>query len=103
MTDACFHEILQRGRRDPARDRRPGPRQMAPRTGLGWEIDHFLGYFAFTSIFCLAWPRPFVVGGALMAVAALLEGLQALTPDRTCQSSGCILRRRRGAGGGSAC
>src|SRR5450759_4147209 len=28
-------------------------------------------------------PPPFVVGGALMAVAALLEGLQAFTPDRS--------------------
>ena len=59
-----------------------GPAKWTPRTTLGWEIDHFLGYFAITSLFCLAWPRPLVVGGALMAVAALLEGLQALTPDR---------------------
>jgi hypothetical protein len=42
-----------------------------------------LGYFAITSMFCLAWPRPFVVGGALMAGGAPLEGLQALTPDRS--------------------
>ena len=60
-----------------------GPAKWTPRTALGWEIDHFLGYFAITSLFCLAWPRPLVVGGALMAVAALLEGLQALTPDRS--------------------
>jgi VanZ family protein len=59
-----------------------GPANWQARTGLGWEIDHFLGYFAITLLVCLAWPRPFVVG-ALMAVAALLEGLQALTPDRT--------------------
>ena len=31
---------------------------------------------------CLAWPRPLLVGPILMATAALLEGLQALTPDR---------------------
>jgi VanZ family protein len=60
-----------------------GPADWSPRSGLGWQIDHFVGYFAITSIFCLAWPRPFVVGGALMAVAALLEGLQAFTPDRS--------------------
>ena len=60
-----------------------GPAHWQPRTGLGWEIDHFLGYFAITLFVCLAWPRPFVVGGALMAGGALLEGLQALTPDRT--------------------
>jgi hypothetical protein len=52
------------------------------RTGLGWESDHFIGFFVATLIVCLAWPRPFVVAGVLMAGAALLEGLQALTPDR---------------------
>ena len=55
------------------------------RTGH-WEIEHFL----VTSIVCLTWPRPFVVGGALMAVAALLEGLQGLTPDRTPDLMGAI-------------
>jgi hypothetical protein len=53
-----------------------------PRTGLGWQMDHFLGYVVATSIVWLAWPQPFVVGGALMATAVLLEALQALTPDR---------------------
>jgi VanZ family protein len=54
-----------------------------PRTGLGWQLDHFLGYFAATSIVWLAWPkRPFVVGGFLMVAAVLLEALQVFTPDR---------------------
>ena len=54
-----------------------------PRTGLGWQMDHFLTYVAATLIVWLAWPRrPFVVGGVLMASAILLEALQALTPDR---------------------
>ena len=53
-----------------------------PRTALGWQMEHFLGYFAVTLIVCLAWPRPFVVAGGLVVVAGLLEGLQALTPDR---------------------
>src|SRR5215475_9781101 len=54
-----------------------------PRTGLGWQMDHFLGSFAATSIVWLAWPRrPFVVGGLMMVAAALLEALQAFTPDR---------------------
>ena len=75
-----------------------GPAKWTPRTALGWEIDHFLGYFAITSLFCLAWPRPFVVGVALMAVAALLEGLQALTPDR----SSYFLAAFYGAGGALA-
>ena len=60
-----------------------GPAKWQPRTGFGWEIEHFVGYFAVTSMFILAWPRPLVVGGALMAVAGLLEGLQAFTPDRS--------------------
>jgi hypothetical protein len=59
-----------------------GPAKWQLRTGLGWQFDHIVGYFAFTLMFCLAWPRPRVVGGALIAFAMLLEGLQALTPDR---------------------
>lgn len=59
-----------------------GPEKWAPRTHLGWQFDHFIGYFGITLFFCFAWPRPFLVGGAFMAVAAMLEGLQALTPDR---------------------
>jgi VanZ family protein len=61
-----------------------GPAKWQYRTGLGWQIDHVTGYFGFTLMFCLAWPRPLVVGGALMASAMLLEALQALTPDRHC-------------------
>jgi VanZ family protein len=59
------------------------------RTGH-WEIEHFLAFFAVTSIVCLTWPRPFVVGGVLMVVAALLEGLQGLTPDRTPNLMGAV-------------
>ena len=59
-----------------------GPANWTPRTALGWQIDHFLGYFAVTLLVCFAWPWPFVVGGVLMAAAFLLEGLQAFTPDR---------------------
>jgi VanZ family protein len=75
-----------------------GPADWQPRTGLGWEIDHFLGYFVITLMFCLAWPRPFVVGGALMAGGALLEALQALTPDRHAN----LLAAFCGAGGALA-
>jgi VanZ family protein len=59
-----------------------GPANWAPRSGLGWQFDHFVGYFAITWLVCFAWPRPFWVGGALMAAAVLLEALQAFTPDR---------------------
>jgi VanZ family protein len=60
-----------------------GPAKWQPRSGLGWEIDHFVGYFVFTLMFCLAWPRPLVIGGALMAFAVVLEGLQGFMPDRS--------------------
>jgi VanZ family protein len=75
-----------------------GPANWQPRTGLGWEFDHFLGYFAITSVFCLAWPRPFAVGITLMAISALLEGLQAFTPDRSANLEAALW----GAGGALA-
>jgi VanZ family protein len=59
------------------------PAGMQLRTGLHWQVEHFLVYFVATSIFCLAWPRPFIVAGVMMAFSALLEALQGLTPDRT--------------------
>lgn len=52
------------------------------RTGH-WALEHFLGYFAAASIVCLGWPRPLVVAGFFLPFAALLEGLQALTPDHS--------------------
>jgi hypothetical protein len=75
-----------------------GPAKLQLRSGLGWQIDHFVGYFALTLLVCLAWPRPLVVGGALTAAAIMLEGLQALTPDRHCDLQGALY----GAGGGVA-
>ncbi len=60
-----------------------GPAKWQPRSGIGWEYDHFVGYFVFTLMFCLAWPRPLFVGAALMAFAVLLEVLQAFMPDRS--------------------
>ena len=60
-----------------------GPASWTPRTALGWQIDHFLGYFAITLFVCFAWPRPLLVGGVLVVAAFLLEGLQAFTPDRS--------------------
>jgi VanZ family protein len=54
-----------------------------PRTVLGWQLEHFLGYFLATLVVCSAWPRQLLVGAAIMVLAFLLEGLQAFTPDRT--------------------
>ena len=59
------------------------PANMQIRTGLHWQVEHFLFYFIATAIFCVAWPRPFIVAGVMMAFSALLEALQGLTPDRT--------------------
>src|SRR6516165_319344 len=67
-----------------------GPAKWQYRTGFGWQIDHVVGYFGFTLMFWLAWPRPFVVGGALVAAGILLEALQALTPDRHCDFQGAL-------------
>ena len=74
-----------------------GPAKWAPRTELGWQFDHFIGYFGITLFFFFAWPRPFVVGGIVMVVAVLLEGLQALTPDRSANLEAALW----GAGGAS--
>jgi VanZ family protein len=52
------------------------------RSGLPWLIEHFLAYFAVTFVLCFAWPRPFIVAGALMALAGATEALQGLTADR---------------------
>jgi hypothetical protein len=59
-----------------------GPGKWVPRSGYGWQIDHFVCYFAFTSALCVAWPRALIVGAAMTVFAVLLEGLQAFTPDR---------------------
>ncbi len=53
-----------------------------PRTVLGWQLEHALGYFIATLIICLAWPRPLKVAGAMVVLHVVLEGLQAFTPDR---------------------
>jgi VanZ family protein len=52
------------------------------RTGLHWLTEHFLAYFAVTFIICLAFQRPAIVAGGLMAFAAIMEALQGLTSDR---------------------
>src|SRR5262245_4563232 len=82
-----------------------GPaRWQPPRTGLGWQLDHFLGYFAATSIVWLAWPkRPLVVGGFLMVTAVVLEALQVFTPDCHAHFSRRTVWRMRGADTGVAC
>ena len=60
-----------------------GPGSWQPRSGLGWELDHFVGYFVLTLVVCLAWPKPLVVGAGLAVFAMVLENLQSLLPDRS--------------------
>ena len=67
-----------------------GPGNWQLRSGLGWQFDHVAGYFAFTVLFALAWRRPPLVGGILIAAGMLLEALQALTPDRHCDFQGAL-------------
>jgi VanZ family protein len=59
------------------------------RTGH-WEVEHFLAYFAVTSIICLGWRRPSAVAVTLIAVAALLEALQSLTPTHSANLLGVL-------------
>jgi hypothetical protein len=60
-----------------------GPAKWTPRSGLGFQFDHFVGYFFFTLLVCLAWPRPLVVGGALTVLAIAVENLQSFLPGRS--------------------
>jgi hypothetical protein len=39
-----------------------GPENWQPRTGFGWQFDHFFGYFVITTFICLAWPRQLWLG-----------------------------------------
>ena len=59
------------------------PTKWVPRTGLGWEVEHFLIYFATTLALCAALRRPFLVATSLIVFSGALEGLQNFTPDRT--------------------
>jgi VanZ family protein len=58
------------------------PTKWVPRTGLGWEVEHFLIYFATTLALCMAWRRPYVAAISLVMFSGLLEAAQNLTPDR---------------------
>ena len=49
-----------------------GPARMVPRTGLGWQVDHFTGYMVFTGIFCGVWRRVFPVGAGVAVFALVL-------------------------------
>jgi hypothetical protein len=46
--------LVLRAHRGPACDRCPRPEKWAPPTHLGWQFDHFIGYFGITLFFCFA-------------------------------------------------
>ena len=52
------------------------PSKWVPRTGLGWQVEHFLTYFATMIVLCIAWRRPYIVAVSLVAFSGLLEALQ---------------------------
>ena len=58
------------------------PTKWVPRTGLGWQVEHFSIYFATTLVLCIAFPRPYIVAISVIVSSAILEALQGLTPDR---------------------
>jgi VanZ family protein len=67
-----------------------GPAHLQPRSGLGWQVDHFVGYIVLAFAFCIAWGRPVVVAGVLALFAAALEALQALTTDRSSNAEAAL-------------
>ena len=60
------------------------PTKWVPRTGLGWEVEHFLIYFATTFALCVALRQTVPGRGVAFAASrAYLRRLQNFTPDRT--------------------
>ena len=80
-----------------------GPSKWQPRSGLGWEIDHFVGYFVITLMFCLAWPRPFVIGGALVVFACVLEAFASYSSRSLVQFLCDLVQLERSAGRRCVC
>jgi hypothetical protein len=59
------------------------PENWVPRTGLGFKFEHFSAYFVMAGVLCVVSRRPYLVAVSLTALAAILEALQGLTPDRS--------------------
>ena len=54
------------------------PTKWVPRTGLGWEVEHFLIYFATTFALCIALRRPVLVAGRFCSSRAYSRGCRTL-------------------------
>jgi VanZ family protein len=59
------------------------PTKWVPRTGLGWEFEHFSTYLVTTFALCLALKRPVLIASSLLLFSGILEWLQNFTPDRS--------------------
>jgi VanZ family protein len=59
------------------------PTKWVPRTGLGWEFEHFSFYLVTTFALCIALKRPVLIAGSLLLFSGILEWLQNFTPDRS--------------------
>ena len=96
-------EILQRGHHSPARDRRPGPRQMDTPHGARLA-DRPLRRLFRDHVDCLPRLAPAARGrGSPHGHRGAAGGPASFDTGSLVLFSGCILRRRWGAGGGSAC
>src|SRR5262245_4121622 len=85
-SDAPCNNFLRLGPCGSGRDCLADLRQIL-RTGLGWQSDHFLGFFVVTSL--VAWPRPLLAWAKLMATSALLLPPHPRTKVQTLATSVC--------------
>ena len=72
------------------------PTKWVPRTGLGWEFEHFSTYLVTTFALCIALKRPVLIASSLLLFSGILEWLQNFTPDRSPDLTAAF------AGGGGA-
>jgi len=59
-----------------------GPAHAIPRSGLGFQFDHYVGYFVLTAFACAASQSVIRVSGSVICFALALEIMQSLTVDR---------------------
>ena len=79
------------------------PAEWQPRSGIGFEIDHFVGYFVFTLMFCFAWPRPLAGRGSLHGLRGGVGKLAIFFTGSLVLFCGGVVQRSWGVGRGSAC
>ena len=75
-----------------------GPATWQPRSGLGWEIDHFVGYCVITLMCCVAWPPAARGRGSPDGVRGAAGGLAGFYAGSLVLLSRGLVQRSRGAG-----